>query len=330
MKKQTPNRYAGPAVVLAVAVALLSFASQAQAELIDLRRGGSSWVSTTVSSNAYTVVGTNDTANSVYAGTSAGVDRWDATNTSPAKNATFTGVNAGQIVRNPNVADSAFANLGTSIIRLNAESESTTPVSSASWNVIAQANGYQDIVFGLSSSGEVGRAYYSGTSSSWVDDVGHDLNNSTTGYTSIAAEWNYTAGRAMYSSGGGNGLGLTRFNHTWVFEHITDTSYDLLATVPSPYGYAVYGANSSGLDFHSSPNTNPISWQTTNINSKAYTALAPDLDQDYVLFGLTSTGVDKISSTDGGATWTTEQILPGAYTGIADNAGVANAVYLIR
>jgi hypothetical protein len=44
---------------------------------------------------------------------------------------------------------------------------------------------------------------------------------------------------------------------------------------------------------------------------------------------LTSSGVDKIFSIDSGATWTTTEILSGTFTGIADNAGVVDAVYLM-
>jgi hypothetical protein len=201
----------------------------------------------------------------------------------------------------------------------------TPPPPPTAWNTIAQSKDVSNIAFGLTSTGQVGRVYYS---SGWVTNVGSDLGNSNTGYTSVATEWNYTAGRAMYSSGGGNGLDFTRFSGTWGVENASTANYDLLATVlgPSTAGdYAVYGANSSGLDFVYKSGT----WQTTNINSNVYTALATDLDQSYVLFGLTSTGVDKISSTDSGATWTTTQILSGNYTGIADNVGVADAVYLI-
>jgi hypothetical protein len=325
MEKVTVKAQSLTIITALLAAALVAFSVPAQAQLIDLRFGGSSWSTTTISSTPYTVVGSNADSNSVFAGNASGIVRYDSTSTSPTVGVTYSGVNASQIAIETATTNFAFANLGSSMVRLRDGDNLTATVSSTSWNTISQATGAQN-VFGLTSNGEIGRVFYNG--STWVTQTGTTLGNSTTGYTSIASDGQFDVGRMMYSSGGGNGLDRTFFNGTsWVFnDNISAANYNLLTMANTGLENRVFGANTSGLDYVF---FNGTSWQTTSVNSKQYNALVTDLDQTYVLFGLTSSGVDKIFSTDSGDTWTTTEILSGTFTGIADNAGVVDAVYLI-
>ncbi len=131
----------------------------------------------------------------------------------------------------------------------------------------------------------------------------------------------------FYSSGPGLGLDRTWFNgSSWVFDdNISATSFDLLTWAPT-LSNTVFGANSSGV---SRVYWSGSAWVTQSINSNVYSSLISDREVAYQLFGLSATGIDRIFSTDSGATWTTTQILAGSYTGIAENFGVANALFVI-
>ena len=307
--------------VVASAV-LASAASMASASLIDLRFTGT-WTPTTIDNANYTFVGSTGAANSVFAGTGTVVDQWNTTNTTPSKVESYSST-ASQVVPNPTAADYSFAREGTTLTRFNPVLNTTegnlTPAKS--WSYIARDRGV-NIVAGLTSTGEVGRVYYSG---GWVGESGSTIGNSSTGYTSLAVDGGYTAGLMFYSSGGGNGLDRTYYSGaSWVKnDNLTTENYDLLS-VGANQSNVVFGANADGLDvvYFSG------SWINKNINSRQYIGLITDVDQTNVLYGLTSTGVDQIYSTDNGANWTTVQnIVTGNFGSIAENAGVKNAMYL--
>lgn len=306
------------------ALAFAAVASSASAQLIDLRWNGSSWATTTVSSNPYTVIGSNFGANSVFVGNGTAVQRWDNTNTSPTVGNTYTTSPSQLAAAKP--GNYAFANLGSSMIRLNITAGQTETVSSSGWSLITQdlVGTAQNTVIGLTSNGSVGRVYFSG---SWLTQAGATLNNPTTGYTAIAgAGAGYEAGQLMFTSGPGKGLDRTYWTgSSWVFnDNLNNTDYSLLSWAPNLTN-TVFGASSSGLDriYFSG------SWQTQQINTKQYLGLVSDREQSNVLFGLTNTGIDQIYSSDGGASWTTVQILSGNFVGIADNIGVTNALYAV-
>lgn len=306
------------------AIAFVAVASSASAQLIDLRWNGSSWVSSTVSSNPYTVIGSNFKANSVFVGNGTTVERWDNTNTTPSVGNSYT-TSPSQIVASI-PGDYAYANLGTSMIRLNVTAGQTETVSNSGWSQIAPdlKVAQPNHVIGLTSTGQVGRVYFSG---GWVTQFGATLNNPTTGYTSIAAAGVGNATWTMYSSGPGLGLDRTYYNGSaWVFnDNISSVDFNLLTWAANQTN-AVFGANSSGLHRVYYDGSN---WITQSINSNQYLALITDREQTNVLFGLTSTGIETIYSTDGGTTWITAQILSGTYIGLADNLGTTNALYAI-